>query len=366
MGLVYVCPSCGGHAASLSVLRKVFGPERVAVIWGDLGGSTGCACPACRQSMRQVTWIEKDQPIALNLCRQCEIVWFDPNEYESIAPAPPKPPAPGEIDITTLSPDQREKLAMARLKMLQYERESTDGPQEEWKSLPGLFGLPVELDTVPNARVPIATYIVTALIAAVSLLEFLAMQTTRPDVIKEWGLVPADWARDGGLTLVTSFFMHGGIFHLVSNLYFLVIFGRHVEQFLGSARWLVLLATAALVGDAVDIAFTWGSTVPLVGASGGISGLLAFYALKFPHARLALMMRYFYSYQWLTISAWSAFGIWILLQLFGAYLQMKNQGDVASLAHLGGVLAGLGAWALWKNLDARPAASAGGIRVQVQ
>jgi Zn-finger nucleic acid-binding protein len=145
-GVIYICPSCKGHTASLSVLRKVFGPERVAVLWADLDGPQDCACPVCRQAMRRVQWLENDQPIPLDLCRRCEFVWFDPQEYESIAPAPPKPRPLGEIDRSTLSPEAREKLAMIDVERLTREREMTDGPDENWQTMAGYLRGRVDLE----------------------------------------------------------------------------------------------------------------------------------------------------------------------------------------------------------------------------
>lgn len=356
-GVVWSCPACRGHAASLGVLRKVFGPERVATIWGESCRDEverGCACPVCQGSTARVTWLEQGRPLVVDLCRRCEFVWFDPGEYESLAPAPPPPPPLGQIDETALPPEAREALAMERVRELARQEYTSDGPPSEWKSLPALFGFPVEVDDLPAPRAPVATYALGAAIAVVSFWAFYAVFGLHQAVVERFGLVPAHWTRSGGLTLVTSFFLHGSLMHLVGNLYFLVVFGRHVEEYIGSWRWLLLVAVAALLGDFVDIALTSDSTVPLIGASGGISGLLAFYALKFPHARLGLLV----FYRWVNIPSWGAFALWIAFQLWGAYQQLEHVGNVASLAHLGGVVAGLAFWLPWRNLDSKPAPGA--------
>jgi membrane associated rhomboid family serine protease len=140
------------------------------------------------------------------------------------------------------------------------------------------------------------------------------------------------------------------IFHLIGNLYFLIVFGSHVEDYIGTWRWLLLLLAATLVGDASLIFLTPQSTIPCIGASGGISGLLAFYALRFPHARLGLWFGHSIS----SFPAWGAILFWLLFQLLGAYQKIAGYGQVASLAHLGGALAGFLFWLAWRKLDALP------------
>lgn len=366
-GVVWICPACQGRAASVGVLRKVFGIERVGAIWNEAQGDVaeeGCACPVCYKVMEHVTWKEKDTALTLDLCRRCGFVWFDPREYEAIAPAPPKPRALGDINARDLPQTAREILALEKVKELaKGERAFGDeGPDEDWKTIPAFFGLPVEIDAIPPRHVPIATYALTALIAAVSLWTFFPHHA----LTNQLGLIPSEWSRLGGLTLLTSFFLHAGPVHLIGNLYFLVIFGRHVEEYLGSWRWLLVVAVSALAGDALDVACTAQSTVPLIGASGGISGLLAFYTLKFPHAKLGILFRYFLCFRWITIPAWTAFVLWIVFQLWGAYAQLNQSGDVASLAHLGGVVAGVGFWQLWKNLDTEPSAESKYPRIRIR
>ena len=186
----------------------------------------------------------------------------NPNEYESITPAPPLPHVLGHIDESALSDDDQETLALERARQLSRDATRLDAePDREWKTIPALFGLPVELESASASRVPIATYALSGLIAAVSLSAFLWAHLGRQNVAAQFGLVPALWGRDFGLTLVTSFFLHGGLFHLASNLYFLLIFGGPVEAFLGPKRWLALMAAAALLGDALDVALTAHSTL---------------------------------------------------------------------------------------------------------
>jgi membrane associated rhomboid family serine protease len=168
--------------------------------------------------------------------------------------------------------------------------------------------------------------------------------------VGEFGFVPAEALRLGGLTWLTSFFLHGGILHLIGNLYFLLIFGDNVEDHLGRWRYLLLILAATLTGDLVHVLAAPQSTVPSIGASGGISGVIVFYALQFPKARLAFLFRYFLYFRWLQIPAWAALVLWMLLQFFTAALQLSGLSNTAATAHLGGAAAGFLLWLKWRKL----------------
>jgi membrane associated rhomboid family serine protease len=198
---------------------------------------------------------------------------------------------------------------------------------------------------------PWATYLLSALIVAISTWTFFHLKPA----VDTYGLIPAQAWRNYGLTFVTSFFLHGGIFHLVGNVYFLLIFGCPVEDFLGRWRWLLLVFLSALIGDFLHVMADPHTTMPCIGASGGISGLIAFYALKFPHARLGILFRYYVYFRWIQFPAWTAFLFWVLLQVWGAYQQIAGYSNVSSLAHLGGLAVGFGLWLAWRNIDLQPA-----------
>jgi membrane associated rhomboid family serine protease len=168
-----------------------------------------------------------------------------------------------------------------------------------------------------------------------------------------------------GFTFFTSFFLHANAWHLISNLYFLIVFGRAVERDVRPMRWLLVLFVSAFAGDLLDILIDPRGDLPTIGASGGISGLLAYYTLKFPNASLGIMIRFV----WVPLPAWLFFGLWIIIQLGGAAQQMGGVGNVASLAHLGGVGAGVVFWLLWKDqpphATAMPSSGAGQIDVKI-
>ncbi len=316
----------------------------------------GRPCPVCLGSMVPVTLAVEGNAVAMEVCRRCEFIWFDAGQYELLPPPPPKLHVLGEINEWELPPQAREALALEKIKQIAKEANQQDGeaPDTVWKALPAALGLPVEMESDPVNRKPWGTWLIAALIAAASIAFFFHLEP----IVRDFGLIPADAWRDHGLTLLSSFFIHANIFHLVGNLYFLIVFGRHVEDYLGHWRWVLLLLASTLVGDSCLILLTPQSTVPCIGASGGISGLLAFYALRFPHARLGLMFGYSLYFRWIQIPAWGIFFLWLFFQFLGAYQEIAGYGQVASLAHLGGALAGFLLWLTWRKLDeAAPAAS---------
>ena len=196
---------------------------------------------------------------------------------------------------------------------------------------------------------PWMTWAVAVIIALISVAAFDSLNSA----VQRFGLIPNQAGRYYGLTFLTSFFLHGSVWHLVGNLYFLVMFGRAVERDVGPWRWLLLLFAADQLGNLLDITFDPRGYLPMIGASGGISGVLAYYALKFPNARLGIPIRVFYYLQWIDLPAWMCFVIWIGFQIWGAAHQLGGFGDVASLSHLGGLVAGFIFWLVWKDVPSR-------------
>jgi membrane associated rhomboid family serine protease len=207
--------------------------------------------------------------------------------------------------------------------------------------IPAILGLPVEDEDEGLRRWPWLTW----WIAAALLIVWLASRDHLEAVIMKFGLIPADTARLGGLTFLTSFFLHAGWLHVLGNLYFLLVFGDNVEDRLGRWRYGMLVLMAALAGGLVHVLGEPRTTIPLVGASGGISAILVFYSLRFPHARLSLLFRW----RWVSLPAWMAFILWALWQGAMVWLQFMGATDVSALGHLGGVAAGVALWFVWRK-----------------
>jgi membrane associated rhomboid family serine protease len=294
--------------------------------------------------MAEITVPAAGQEEPLDVCAGCHFVWFDPQEFEQLPQQPRQQPA-----REALSEKTREAMAMAELQADQLRRRGGDfgdeAPEEMWKMIPAVLGMPVEHEVNPIRCWPLLTWGLVAIIGLTYALTFNSLAA----VVESYGLVPAELWRHGGLTLVTSFFLHAGLLHLIGNAYFLWVFGDNVEDHLGLGRYALLIVAAAFVGDVLHAVADPRSTVPCVGASGGISGVIVFYALKFPQARLGFMFRFWMHFRWFYVPAWCALIGWLLLQGLLAHQQLAGVSSVSALAHLGGAGVGAVAWLLWRE-----------------
>jgi membrane associated rhomboid family serine protease len=334
----------------LPVLRHAGSAEAVRKLWSlahDKSGTPGAKCPVCDRRAVEVGLPIRTSapPLRLDICALCQFVWFDPREFEEF-------PATANDKKEPLPQKAREAIAMQDMKRVaeQADRDAYNdpGPDEPWQWLPALLGMPVE-ENAPAIRCwPWVTWGLAALLVAVFALTFCNLQV----VVAQWGLAPAELWRHDGATFITSFLLHGGWLHLIGNVYFLLVFGDNVEDDLGRWRYIGLVAAAALVGDACHIVGNLDSSIPSIGASGGVAGIIAYYALRFPHARLGMLCGYRFCYRWIHMPAYVALIFWCLLQVVFAVQQKMGAGDVAALAHLGGAGVGIAVWLVWR---AKPA-----------
>jgi membrane associated rhomboid family serine protease len=141
-------------------------------------------------------------------------------------------------------------------------------------------------------------------------------------------------------TVFSSMFMHGGIAHLAGNMLYLWIFGNNIEEELGPFKFIVFYLVCGVLAAAGHVLSDVNSTVPMVGASGAISGILGAYVVLFPKARVRtlIFLGFYITMVWIPASI--LLGIWILLQVANS-LTIGAAGGVAFMAHIGGFLAGM-------------------------
>jgi membrane associated rhomboid family serine protease/Zn-finger nucleic acid-binding protein len=347
-GVFWTCDTCGGRAVGLELLRRTFTPESINPLWlhaisGE--GKTGCCCPSCAHPMIEIELSERTA-LDVDVCRLCHFVWFDMHEVETLIPRPLPAAAP------EMPQAAREAIAMLKVEELAEQARGTDSdsapPDERWKQIAAFLGMPIEFDAAPQERRPWATWMLCLLIIGASTFAFTQLH----EIVSRFGLIPAQAMRSGGLTFLTSFFLHAGVLHLVGNIYFLFVFGNDVENFLRPLRYLILVALAAFIGDLAHIAADPSSQIPCVGASGGIAGVITFYALNFPEVKLGFLLRYgWWWFRWIRLPAWFVFVLWILFQAVGAWEQVAGISAVSSLAHIGGAVVGFVAWLLWRKTN---------------
>lgn len=173
----------------------------------------------------------------------------------------------------------------------------------------------------------------------------------------EWGLVPERFLSHLGLgealTVFTSMFLHGGVWHLLGNLVFLYFFGRLVEPRIGSRRFGLLYAASGLLAAAAQIAIDPGSLVPMIGASGAISGALGAAVLLAPRERVTLLTP-FTLFIPITMRIATFGALWLGLQFFGV---LGATGGIAFMAHLGGFAGG---WLFTRALQRKRTGTAAG------
>jgi membrane associated rhomboid family serine protease len=171
-------------------------------------------------------------------------------------------------------------------------------------------------------------------------------------IVYALGVVPASLLGQGQLppelslvspwmTVFTSMFMHGGWMHLIGNMLYLWIFGDNVEDSMGHGRFVVfylLCGIAAVLAQALPDP---ASTIPMVGASGAISGVLGAYLLLYPHARVLVAIPLGFLLHTMRIPAGLVLVLWFGLQLFSSAMAQPGQGGVAFRAHIGGFIAGM-------------------------
>ncbi len=169
--------------------------------------------------------------------------------------------------------------------------------------------------------------------------------------IEEFGLVPCRLTgacRVGPelpspiLTIFTSMFMHGGLFHIGGNMLYLWIFGNNVEDTLGHGRYLLFYLLSGVAAALAQTAIGPSSMVPMVGASGAVSGVLGAYLLLFPHAHVTTLIILGFFFRLVHIPAMVVLGFWIVLQVLNGLGSFGSSGGVAFFAHIGGFLAGMG------------------------
>jgi membrane associated rhomboid family serine protease len=151
------------------------------------------------------------------------------------------------------------------------------------------------------------------------------------------------------LTIITSMFMHGGLFHIFGNMLYLWIFGDNIEDKVGHFRFLLFYLFCGITAALAHTASASGSDMPMIGASGAVSGVLGAYALLFPNARVHTVIFLGFFVQTVKVPALIVIGFWAIIQLVnGLVTQGTQQGGVAWFAHVGGFIAGLLTIKLWQ------------------
>ena len=136
-------------------------------------------------------------------------------------------------------------------------------------------------------------------------------------------------------------FLHGSWMHLIGNMWFLWLFGNNVEDSMGRGRFVVFYLLTGLAAAAGQIITSPSSVIPMVGASGAISGVMGGYLILYPRVKVYVLLPIFIFFTSIALPAWMMLGYWFFIQLFSGLLSSNEVGGVAFWAHIGGFIAGI-------------------------
>ena len=220
-------------------------------------------------------------------------------------------------------------------------------------------------DDIPTRTTPLITVALIALNVLVFLYQLSLQGEGSPDGLRasrdfilEFGLVPCrltgacepgSWLLPPALTVLTSMFLHGGLLHVGGNMLYLWIFGNNVEDTLGHGRFTGFYLASGAIAAGAQTALSVTSTVPMIGASGAISGVLGAYLLLFPRANVLTLIIFGFFVRIVRVPAVLILGLWFVVQfvsglaIWGASTLRGEAmgGETAWFAHLGGFLAGM-------------------------
>lgn len=318
------CATCRGTFLESGEATEIFGPYVSPETWKraqdtERVGSGRHRCPADGQpfdtyrvqlTIERRLFRDERESVEIDLCPACAGMWFEPSEGKRLR----------EI---AMSAGQEKETSLS-----------------EFASDPGLgtylfqlfSGLPMEVWN-PRRRVPAVTLAAIGLLGGVLVATLAAPNPGR--IVETFGMIPAS-IRDGGRlwTLLTGSLLHGGPIHFAANAYFLYVFGANVEDALGRLRFVGLFVAAAMAGSILQAGLQADPTMPVVGASDAVAGMMGAYLILFPRVKVfqvIFFIRFRLGILWYL-------GIWVGLNLGMAAMGEQH---VAVWAHLGGFLAGL-------------------------
>jgi len=207
-------------------------------------------------------------------------------------------------------------------------------------------------DNIPSSITPVVSIATIITCAIVFLWQLSLGEHGFQAVVYSLGVVPATLLRDARLppdlylippiaTVFTSMFLHGGWLHLIGNMLFLWIFGDNVEDAMGHVRFLFFYLVCGAAAALAQSLPNPESTVPMIGASGAISGVLGAYLLLYPRAQVLVLIPLGLFTQLVHLPAMLVLGLWFAMQLISSLLAAPGSGGVAFGAHVGGFVVGM-------------------------
>src|SRR5216684_8229349 len=210
-------------------------------------------------------------------------------------------------------------------------------------------------DVIPSRTTPYITVTIIALNSLAWLFEVSLPHESLNEFLTVYGVVPAYFSWP---TLITSMFLHGSWSHVIGNMWYLWIFGDNVEDRVGHGRFIVFYLLCGIVAGLGQIAMDASSTLPTIGASGAIAGVMGAYFVLYPNSRVLTLVFVFFYYEIFELPAIVLLGFWFLIQLFSAgaiavTASSHGSGGVAFVAHVAGFIFGMIAVFVFKKRQAQ-------------
>lgn len=319
--VVDACPVCHGAFYEHGEASKGLDPDaelRALLSAGTatLKSKTGLLCPRGHGPLTAYVCrspdVHRAASVEIDTCNQCRGIWLDNGEAQTLK------------QIAGQSGDTKSGLG--------------------WHLLQLFSGIPLEVYHPVQRRPVMVWLLIAACVGMFGYELFLASRNQLEWAIQNWGLVPNDLIHGRHLgSIVSHMFMHGGFGHIFGNLVYLYVFGDNIEDKIGRIKFLVLYFVCGLFAALGQFLSAIHSTIPMVGASGAIAGILGAYLVLFPRVRIYATLLVFR----FKVSAWLYLGFWIATNLLmgsaAALDGAESAHGTAWWAHIGGFAAG----ALW-------------------
>jgi membrane associated rhomboid family serine protease len=198
-------------------------------------------------------------------------------------------------------------------------------------------------DVIPSRTTPYITVTLIGLNVLAWFYELVLPRDVLPLFLQVYGVVPADFTAP---SLITSMFLHGSWSHIIGNMLYLWIFGDNIEDQFGHGRFLVFYLLSGVAAALGQVAMNPESTLPTIGASGAVAGVMGAYIVIYPQSRVLTLIPLWFYFEMIEVPAIFLLGFWFLMQLFSAgaiaVTASSEGGGVAFMAHVVGFVAGVG------------------------
>ncbi len=323
---LWLCDACRSQIVPFVSLRTLAPSQAIDELRTAFGDATAAhrPCPRCAEPMRTARVRGSAGLVSLDACTPCDLLWFDRAELAAVRAA--------MTDATCARrPTKVERASKSARRVALLRQDAIDEAGGE--AIAFLLNFPRSNGVRAQLRAAPVTLGLTLIVCVTS---GVALSVDKAGAIARAGLVPSDLFRGNVFGLVSHFFLHANVAHLLGNMLVFLPLGATIENLAGHRRLLAILG-ASVVGAAVSHAILAPErTVPMIGASGGIAGLFAALVVMRPAAKVATN-----SFLIGGVNILGQFVVWIASQIWGLQLQMSRQSAVSALAHLGGAGVGL-------------------------